>query len=444
MNPKDVSGLAYNINFEAAALCFIALLYIYLRKKYYNTSPVNDTFRRLVFCQIIAIILDIGTALTISFPDKVPIWFNIALNTLYFASSSVLFYTLHLFFISFGLKKKVGVPLLFLSRLVLVTFLTLLVANIPTGIFFTFENGVYEYGKLHTLCIGIPLFFLVECGGTFILLHKRLPGQIFAVLLCLLFMSVAGPVLQYFWFPKVLLTNFFSLFSLILCLFVLVSPDYAELSRKRAELNELQKNLEAKAAIESEKIHKRDKQKEMLSAQIIDALAATIDVADANRNNHSENVAENARKIAYMMSLPKNEAQKIYYTAILHDIGIIGVSEDITTKQGAFTDEEFEQMKAHSAIGERILSRITEMPEMAANVRSHHERWDGSGYPDGLAGKDIPLCARIIAVADSFDALTHERSYKKALTVQEAKEELKAKAGSQFDPAVVAAALEVL
>lgn len=444
MNLESAPRLAYNINFEAAAFCFIMLLYIYLRKKYYNTSPVNDTFRRLVFCQIVAIFLDIVTAVTISFSSKVPLWLNMALNTLYFASSSFLFYTLHLFFISFGLKKKVGVPLLFLSRLVLVTFLTLLVANIPTGIIFSFENGVYKYGRLHTLCAGIPLLFLVECGGTFILLHKRLPGQIFGVLLCLLVMSVAGPVLQYALFPKILLTNFFSLFSMILCLFVLVSPDYAELSRKRAELNELQMNLEAKAAMESDKIHKRDRQKEMLSAQIIDALAATIDAADSNRNSHSENVAENSRKIANMMGLPKNEVQKIYYTAVLHDIGIIGVSEDITSKQGAFTKEEFEEMKRHSVIGERILSRIHEMPEIATNVRSHHERWDGSGYPDGLAGKDIPLCARIIAVADTFDALTHERSYKKAMTVEEAKAELKAKAGSQFDPAVIAAALEVL
>lgn len=444
MNPKSAEVLVYNINFEAAAFCFIILLYIYLRKKYYNTSPVNNTFRRLVFCQMVAIFLDVASAVAISFVNKAPLWLNITLSSLYFASSSFFFYTLHLFFLSFGLKKKVGVPLLFFSRLVLVSFLTMLVANIPTGIFFTFQNGIYEHGKFYSLCLTIPLVFLIECSGTFVIIKNRVPNQIFWVLLSLLVMSVAGPTIQYLLWPSILLTNFFNLFALILCLFALVSPDYAELSRKRAELNELQKNLEAKAAIESEKIHKRDKQKEMLSAQIIDALAETIDVADSNRTGHSENVAESSRKIANMMELPKSEVQLVYYTAVLHDIGIIGVSEDITSKQGGFTDEEFEEMKKHSVIGHRILSRIHEMPEIAVNVRSHHERFDGKGYPDGLAGKDIPLGARIIAVADAFDAMTHERSYKKALTVQEAKEELKAKAGSQFDPTVVAAAVQVL
>ncbi|MBR5096472.1 MAG: HD-GYP domain-containing protein [Treponema sp.] len=438
------SGLAYNINFEAAAFFFILLLYLYLRKKYYNTSQVNNTFRRLVFFQLWAILFDIASSITISYADRVPLWANIALNTIYFASSACLFYTLHLFFISFGLKKKVGVPLLFFSRGVLISFFALLIANIPTGIFFGFENGRYIHGPFYPLCSILPLVFLWECGGTFFIIKKRVTTQILTVLLTLLVMSALGPVLQYYFFPKVLLTNFFSLVSLILCLFVLVSPDYAELSKKRAELNELQKHLEAKAAMESEKIHKRDKQKELLAEQIIDALAETIDAGDLKRNNHSENVAENARKIAYKMGLSKNEVQQIYYTAILHDIGVIGIAEDVIGKQGKFSPEEFEQIKKHSEIGERILSKITEMPEMAANVRSHHERWDGKGYPDGLVGAEIPLTTRIIAVADAFDAMTHERSYKEAMSVENAKKEILAGAGSQFDPRVAEVAVEVL
>ncbi|MBR5966400.1 MAG: HD-GYP domain-containing protein [Treponema sp.] len=441
---SEIPALAYNINFEAASFFFISILYFYLRKKYYNSSPINNTFRRLVFFQMTAIFFDVAASVTISFMNVVPLWINMTLNTLYFASSSLYYYTLHLFFLSFGVKKKVGVPLLFFSRVVLVCFATLLVANIPTGIFFAFQNGTYVHGKFYSLCVIIPVIFLVECSGTFLIIKERVSSQIFAVLLAMLALSVGGPALQYYYFPNVLLTNFFSLISLNLCLFALVSPDYSELTKKRAELDELQKHLEAKAEIESEKIHKRDKQKEMLSGQIIEALAATIDAADLNRSGHSQNVAEYSRKIAYMMSLPKSEVQKIYYSAVLHDIGIIGVSEDVTGKQGKFTQEEFEELKRHSEIGERILSKITEMPEIAANVRSHHERFDGKGYPDGLAGKDIPLCARIIAVADAFDAMTHERSYKNAMTAEAAKKELLAKAGSQFDPNVVAAAVEVL
>lgn len=439
-----LSNLEYNTHLEAAAFFFLFMLYIYLRKKYYTQNFVNKTFRRLVGCQLVAILLDIAAAVAASFPKHVPIWLNMTLNLLYFASMGILFYTLHLFLISFGLKKKVGTALLALSKAILAMFFVLLILNIPFGIIFSFRDGYYERGPLNFLCVAIPIVFLIECWCSFLMIKKRVSKLIFGVLLTLLVMSVIGPFLQYMFFPKILLSNFFPLFSQILCLFALVSPDYAELTEKRAELFELQQHLEEKAARESEKIHRRDKQKEILSGQIIDALAETIDAGDPSRTKHSENVAETARQIAYRMYLLKSEVQKIYYTAILHDIGIIGVPEEIAGKQGKLTEEEFDQIKKHSEIGERILSMITEMPDIAKSVRSHHERYDGTGYPDGLKGEDIPLAARIIAVADAYDAMTHERSYKQAMTPAQAKAEIKRLAGIQFDPGVVIAALETL
>ncbi len=439
-----LSRLEYNPHLEAAAFFFLAILYVYLRKKYYTQNFVNKTFRRLVFCQLVTILLDIAAAIGVSFPDYVPIWTNQILNTLYFASTGVLFYTLHLFIISFGLKKKTGTALLIFSKAVLTMFLFVLLINIPFGIVFSFNDGMYTRGPLNFLFIAIPGLFFVECWGTLFLIKKRVSRLTMFVLLTLLFMSVLGPTLQFTLFPKILLSNFFSLFSLILCLFALVSPDYAELTKRRAELFELQQHLEEKAARESEKIHRRDKKKEELFGQIIDALAETVDAGDSNRSKHSENVADISRQIAYKMLLLKTEVQKIYYTAILHDIGIIGVSEEITGKQGKLTSEEFEEIKKHSQIGERILSVITEMPDMAKIVRSHHERYDGSGYPDGLAGEDIPLGARIIAVADAYDAMVHERNYKEKMSLSDAKAELRRQAGKQFDPDVVVAALDIL
>ena len=436
--------LSYNINFEAAAFFFIASFYIYLRKKYCNTSVINKTFRRLTFCQLTAIFFDVAASITISYPETFPAWLDVALNTLYFAATAYLFYTLYLFFLSFGIRKKVGMPLLLTSRAILIMFLIMLFVNAPTGVFFSVRQGAYAPGSLYYLCLAIPVVFLLACSVAFMIIRKRVTRQVFGVLLTLLVLTVLGPALQFLFFPTTLLSHFFSLFSLILCLFALVSPDYAELTKKRAELFELQQNLETKAAQESDKVHKRGKQKEILFEQIIDALAETIDAGDAKRNGHSENVAETSRLIAYKMALPKNEVQKIYYAAILHDIGIIGVPESVTTKSGKFTQEDFEQMKKHCEIGERILSTISEMPEISKIARSHHERFDGSGYPDGLAGKQIPLAARIIAVADAYDAMTHERCYKNILSTEEAKEELKKGAGLQFDPLVVAAALEVL
>ena len=439
-----LSNLAYNIHLEAAAFFFLAMLYIYLRKKYYTQNFVNKTFRRLVACQLIAILLDIAAAVGASFYEYIPVWMNVLLNTAYFIATGFLFYTLHLFLISFGLKKKLGSSLLIFSKTILIMFLLLLSANIPFGFLFTFKDGNYERGPLNFLFIVIPLIFFAECCGTFIMIRKRVSKLIFFVLFTLLFMSVLGPILQFTAFPNVLLSNFFSLFSLVLCLFALVSPDYSELTKKRAELVELQQHLQEKAARESEKIHRSDKKKEILFGQIIDALAQTIDAGDPNRVKHSENVAELSRQIAYRMLLLKSEVQNVYYTAILHDIGIIGVPEEVAGKHGKLTDQEFEVIKKHCEIGERILSRITEMPDMAKSVRSHHERYDGTGYPDGLAGNDIPLTARIIAVADAYDAMIHERSYKEKMSLSEAKQELKRQAGKQFDPEVVVTALDFL
>ena len=434
----------YNINFELASFCFAIVLYIYLQKKYYNSNFTNRAFKRLVFFHLISMLFNIAASITISFHNNIPVWINYALNSAFFVAEGILYYTIHLFIISFGIRKKIGRVLLFFSRTILVTFLLLISVNIPTGLFFSFKDGIYVHGPLYFACAGIPALFFAESCAAFYLIRKKVSGSVFAVLATLLSLSVAGTAIQYFFFPAILLSNTFLLISLVICLFALVSPDYAELTKKQKELYGLQQRLEEEAARESEKIHKRDKQKEILFGQIIDVLAKTIDAGDPNRKGHSENVANMTARIAQKLLPLKTDWQKAYHAAILHDIGIIGISEDVAAKKGKMTDEEFEEVKRHSEIGERILSTIVEMPEMAKIVRAHHERFDGKGYPDGLKGNDIPLAARIIMVADAYDAMTHERSYKELMSKEEAMEELKRMAGSQFDPEVVEAALEVI
>jgi putative two-component system response regulator len=136
----------------------------------------------------------------------------------------------------------------------------------------------------------------------------------------------------------------------------------------------------------------------------------------------------------------------IQYAAQLYDVGKVGISDDILLKPGKLTTEEFEAMKRHTEIGASILSgsssAIMAMAEQIAF--SHHERWDGRGYPCGLSSHDIPLCGRIVAVVDVFDALTHDRSYKKAWTVEAALESIVENSGTQFDPSVVDAFLRVM
>jgi putative two-component system response regulator len=146
-----------------------------------------------------------------------------------------------------------------------------------------------------------------------------------------------------------------------------------------------------------------------------------------------------AARLGRELGLDDAEVEMIRRAAPLHDLGKIAIPDTILLKPDRLTDEEFEVVKTHAELGARILED-SEAPllRMAGGIcRSHHERWDGSGYPDGLAGEDIPLAGRLVAVADVFDILVHERPYKEGMSVADAAEELRRNASSQFDPTVV-------
>jgi putative two-component system response regulator len=153
---------------------------------------------------------------------------------------------------------------------------------------------------------------------------------------------------------------------------------------------------------------------------------------------HSVNVAEISRHIAHELKMTKDGVHKVYLAALLHDVGMITVENLLLEKEGALTSEEFGQIKEHSAAAETVLRPVLDDSEVLKYIRHHHERYDGAGYPDGLKGNIIPLGARIIAVAEAFDAMTRKRPYRKALSPEQALEELQRCAESQFDPQVVA------
>jgi len=129
---------------------------------------------------------------------------------------------------------------------------------------------------------------------------------------------------------------------------------------------------------------------------------------------------------------------------LLHDVGKIGVPDAVINKPGRLNDEEFEQIKKHPVLGDKILKKIREMPKLAIGARWHHERYDGTGYPDGLAGKDILEEARIIAVADSYDAMTSNRSYRGFLPQEKVREEIEKGKGTQFDPVFADIMLQIM
>lgn len=191
-------------------------------------------------------------------------------------------------------------------------------------------------------------------------------------------------------------------------------------------------------------VRKRQEEIQKLSMQVTSALAQTIDAKDKYTKGHSNRVAKYSRMLAAELGESEKTQEEIYYAALLHDIGKIGIPIAIINKPDKLTDEEYEIIKTHPVIGSDILKSISSMPEIAIGARSHHERYDGKGYPDGLAGENIPWIARIIGVADAYDAMTSNRSYRRYLPQEKVKEEIIRCRGMQFDPAVADAMIRLI
>lgn len=171
------------------------------------------------------------------------------------------------------------------------------------------------------------------------------------------------------------------------------------------------------------------------------AFVAAVDAKDPYTRGHSERVAAYSRTIARYLQLPEEVQHKIWIGALLHDVGKIGVEDRILRKEGVLAPDEYEQMKMHTVIGAEIMTPIEQLREMIPAIRSHHEAWNGRGYPDGLKGEQIPLFARIVGVADTFDAITTNRPYQQAYSLQFAVETITRLTGSRFDAKVVTAFL---
>ena len=203
------------------------------------------------------------------------------------------------------------------------------------------------------------------------------------------------------------------------------------------ELVRLQRNLETL-------VFEKTRENEELFIHVVESLADAIDAKDNYTKGHSGRVAQYAKEIAQRYGYDEKQQELIFMMGLLHDVGKIGVPDEVINKRGRLTDEEFNRIKVHPVIGHKILSNIRKMPELADGARCHHERYDGNGYPEGLKGENIPEKARIIAVADAYDAMTSNRSYRGVLPQEKVRAEIEKGKGSQFDPRFADIMLEMI
>lgn len=211
--------------------------------------------------------------------------------------------------------------------------------------------------------------------------------------------------------------------KIYLCLFKDVTDSY-----------HYEEHLEHEVAIQTSKAEERSRKVEQMSIQIVRALADTIDAKDRYTKGHSTRVARYAVRLAQELGYSEEELNNLRHVALLHDIGKISIPDSVLNKPDKLTDIEYEIIKSHAAVGGDILANIAVLPGIREAARSHHERYDGRGYPDGLKGKEIPEIARIVCIADAYDAMSSKRVYRDSLPEEKIRQELVNGKGTQFDP----------
>ncbi len=320
--------------------------------------------------------------------------------------------------------KRLGVVM----GLSLAGVMVVIAAHFTDFIYYYDEAHVYHRGDGFPFCFAIPVITIVILIWVVIEYRKYFSRIIFVSLLLFLLGPIAAAVIQVFTYGLSLLNIAIAVTSILIYIFA-----YLDINEKVDRAN----------AIRFEHLEEQRRLSERLFEQTAKALANSIDAKDEYTRGHSMRVADYSVRIAKHLGKDDEECRKIYYTALLHDVGKIGIADSIITKNGRLTEEEYSVIKQHPVIGDQILSSISDYPFLGIGAHYHHERYDGHGYPDGLRAEEIPEVARIISVADAYDAMTSNRSYRLAIPQQLVREEIVKNSGTQFDP-VIAQAMQYL
>lgn len=437
-------NLSYNINFSIASVVITIILILIVSLYYSSTNVVNKRYKIFLFATITMILLDIITVITNDYAHNIPHFLNMFLNGLYFLSGAVvaILFLSYCVSVAFGDNKTDSFRKIITisSAIILGLYGIALFVNNFTGFFFYFDytkDFAYSPGPIYLLVNLLAVLFTLESFVIFVIKRDRFnKKQIVSTILFFASFFISF-FLQLFAFQKVLLSDFGIAIGALIVFFSIETPDYIKLIRTLEELNELKASLEIQVKNRTQELDLEKKLYEELTLETLSSLAQVIDAKDHYTNGHSFRVAAYAKGIAEELGLGYQECEQIYFAGLIHDVGKIGIKEDILTKPGKLTDEEYKIIKSHSSLGGDILRGIKEFPIFEKVARNHHERYDGTGYPDKLKGEEISLEARIVAIADTFDAMTSDRSYRKALTDEYALMELERNKGTQFDPKLV-------
>lgn len=289
-----------------------------------------------------------------------------------------------------------------------------------TGLFYTFD----EYNR-YQRARGFIISYIFPFGSLLLQLdvifehYKKIKRKIRIPLLIFGLLPILATIIQIFTYGLSLTNIALVGVTILLYIFVLV---------------DMNNTVERANSLEIDLLKNEQKNMQIMFEQTATALANAIDAKDVYTHGHSMRVAEYAHKIAVLADKDDKFCSDVYFAGLLHDVGKIGISNDIIQKNGKLTPEEFAEIKKHPVIGKQILSSISKSPYLSIAANSHHERYDGHGYPEGLKGDDIPEIARIIAVADAYDAMTSKRSYRDPIPQDKVREEIVKGMGTQFDP----------
>ena len=440
-----------NFGYVALVCSVIALFYLSIKKCFWNGKhKVALFFMSLLFNPFVIMAYALIVAKLI-FETQVQLYYVLVLHKktpivpvafvtgFSFVIAFLLLSMLSVWILGKWLRVKKYSPLLFLYIMTGAIYIMEEIRSTGMGDFYNnpFIRYIIEFSGTCVIIVAMWCFYHLDVKpfATLAQLDIKVKWKTFILppMVFIFFYGIIGTIMEEYDRDEKLILSMYSFSSMIVFLFIWA-------------FNVIVRNISAtnEAVMAKDEAIQAKEEVKTLSVEVMEALAHTIDAKDEYTRGHSVRVAKYSRMLAERLGLSAEECENVYYMALLHDIGKIGVPNEIINSPTKLTEEEYDVIKTHPGTGFGILSEIKSRPDLSIGAHWHHERYDGKGYPDGKAGEEIPYYARIIAVADSYDAMTSNRSYRNYLSQDTVRSELEKNSGTQFDSKVAQCMIAII